>query len=100
MRMANASGKTPQDSFLETLLRMAQMLSCDGAATLIPRHRERTGSITLEALLQHKIRRQAAVYFSIVRRRAAWAWRLSLSTSVRITTLYARPPACPMAAAG
>jgi hypothetical protein len=34
-------------------------------------HRLRTGSITLHALLQTKINRQADVYFSIVLRKAA-----------------------------
>lgn len=53
----------------------------------MPRQRLLTGSMTLLALLQQRRRRQVAVYFSMVRRSAAWACRLKRSTSMSSTTL-------------
>ena len=47
---------------------------------------------TLDTLLQASTRRQAELYFSIVRRRLAWASRLSLSTSLRMRILKLRWP--------
>lgn len=57
-----------------------------GRGTLIARQRLRIGPITLEVEVEHKMRRQVPMYFSIVRRRACWASFVSLSTSVSNTT--------------
>lgn len=57
-----------------------------GRGTLIARQRLRIGSMTLEVEVEHRIRRQVAMYFSIVRRKACWASFVSLSTSVSNTT--------------
>lgn len=46
--------------------------SMQGAATRRQIHRDRSGSITLQALLHTMMNRQALVYFSIVRRSAAY----------------------------
>jgi hypothetical protein len=53
----------------------------EGAGTRIPRHRDRTGSITLDKHVATRISRQVAVYFSIVRRNAACASFVKRSTS-------------------
>lgn len=42
--------------------------------------------MTLEVEVEHKMRRQVLMYFSIVRRNACWASFVSLSTSVSNTT--------------
>ncbi len=60
--------------------------SLEGALILMLRHRDRTASITFEALLQHRTRRHAALYFSIVRRRECCASFDNLSTSFRTST--------------
>lgn len=57
-----------------------------GRGTLMARHRLRIGPMTLEVDVEHRIRRQVAMYFSIVRRKACWASFVSLSTSVSSTT--------------
>lgn len=63
------------------------LTSCSvGAFILIFRQRERTASVTLEELLQHKIRRQDALCFSMVLRRECWASLESLSTSFSTRT--------------
>lgn len=42
--------------------------------------------MTFEVEVEHRMRRQVAIYFSIVRRKACWASLVSLSTSVSKTT--------------
>jgi hypothetical protein len=71
---------TPKHPFLLTS-------SWEGAAILIPKHLDLTGSMTLLGLLQHSISRHDDEYFSMVRRSAACACRVSLSTSTSTTTL-------------
>ncbi|KAG7224565.1 hypothetical protein INR49_011317 [Caranx melampygus] len=44
-----------------------------GRGTLIARQRLRIGPMTLEVELEQRMRRQVAMYFSIVRRKACWA---------------------------
>jgi len=60
--------------------------SCVGAATLTARQRLRIAGMTRVDELQHKIRRQVAQYFSIVRLSACWASFVNRSTSVSNTT--------------
>lgn len=57
-----------------------------GAFTRTFKQRDRIASVTFEELLQHKIRRQEALYFSIVLRRECWASLESLSTSLSTNT--------------
>lgn len=57
-----------------------------GRGTLMARQRLRIGPMTLEVEVEHKMRRQVPMYFSIVRRKACWASFVSLSTSVSNTT--------------
>lgn len=57
-----------------------------GRGTLIARQRLLIGPMTLEVEVEHKMRRQVLMYFSIVRRKACWASFVSLSTSVSNTT--------------
>ena len=65
-------------------------LTCSsvGAATRTSRHRERIGAMILLVLLAHRMRRMLVMYFSIVRRSAACASRVSESASLMITTTY------------
>ena len=57
-----------------------------GRGTLMARQRLRIGPMTLEVEVEHRMRRQVLMYFSIVRRKACWASFVSLSTSVSSTT--------------
>ena len=57
-----------------------------GAGTRTGMQRLRTGSMTRQAELHERIRRQPALYFSIVRRSAACALVESRSTSFSTTT--------------
>ena len=57
-----------------------------GKGTLTARHRLWIGPMTFEVEVEHRMRRQVAIYFSIVRRKACWASLVSLSTSVSKTT--------------
>lgn len=57
-----------------------------GAFIRIFKQRERMASVTLEELLQHRISRQDALYFSIVLRRECCASLESLSTSFNMRT--------------
>lgn len=57
-----------------------------GKGTLTARHRLWMGPMTFEVEVEHRMRRQVAIYFSIVRRKACWASLVSLSTSVSKTT--------------
>lgn len=57
-----------------------------GAATRIRRHLDLMGAINLEVLLAHKMILMLVIYFSMVRRSAAWASRLSESASLMMTT--------------
>mmetsp|Transcript_9354 Transcript_9354/g.28140 ORF Transcript_9354/g.28140 Transcript_9354/m.28140 type:complete len:246 (-) Transcript_9354:604-1341(-) len=86
MREARALGRS-SDSFLATAISTSQISADVGALTRTHRQRLRTGSMTREALLQHSTRRQAAEYFSIVRRRLCCASRLRRSTSLNTSTL-------------
>ena len=52
------------------------------------RHRERMGAMSLLVLFAHSMRRMFDMYFSIVRRSAACASRVSESASWMITTVY------------
>jgi hypothetical protein len=54
--MANSCGQT-HCSFLATVVRTLAISSWEGAGTRIPRQRERTGSMTLDAELHIKIMR-------------------------------------------
>ena len=56
-------------------------------AYLIIRQRERKGGKTRPEFSQMRINRHLATYFSMVRRRAAWASRVSASTLLIITVL-------------
>jgi len=58
-----------------------------GAATLTARHRLRIAGMTRVEELQHKMRRQVAQYFSIVRLSACCASLVKRSTSVNSTTV-------------
>ena len=60
--------------------------SAFGAATRMRRHRERMGAMSLLVLFAHRMRRMFDMYFSIVRRRAACASRVSESASWITTT--------------
>ncbi len=60
--------------------------SREGAGTRRARQRLRRGSMTLVLLLQHKMRRQVDMYFSMVRLSACCAPFDSLSTSFSTTT--------------
>ena len=62
------------------------MSSWEGAGTLTGKHRLRIAGITLLELLQHKMSRHVAMYFSMVRRSACWASLVNLSTSSSTTT--------------
>lgn len=57
-----------------------------GRGTLTARQRLWIGPMTLEVEVEQRMRRQVAMYFSIVRRKACWASFVSLSTSVSTTT--------------
>jgi hypothetical protein len=61
--------------------------STPGVATLIPKHQLRTGSMTLEGLLQHTINLHNEEYFSVVLRNAACTGLVHLSTSSKTTAL-------------
>lgn len=50
------------------------------------RHRDLMGAISLDVLLAQRMMRIFPMYFSMVRRRAAWASRLSESASLIMTT--------------
>lgn len=65
------------------------MTSCwVGAATRMPRHRDRMAGMTWEMELAESIRRHVEMYFSIVRRSACWASFVRRSTSSsRITAI-------------
>jgi hypothetical protein len=65
------SGEQLHPSFLAICTSMAAISSVAGAETLIPKQRERTGSIILEGELQTRIILHDDEYFSIVLRRAA-----------------------------
>ena len=58
---------------------------CDGVRN--PKHLDRTGSITLDGLLQHRIKRHVDACFSIVRRNAACACLRNLSISTNATAI-------------
>mmetsp|Transcript_32394 Transcript_32394/g.103288 ORF Transcript_32394/g.103288 Transcript_32394/m.103288 type:complete len:213 (+) Transcript_32394:1111-1749(+) len=58
-----------------------------GAGTRMPRHRDRTGSMTFDGFSQQRINRQLVVHFSIVLRNAACACFVRRSTSTKTTTL-------------
>lgn len=74
-------------SFLRKDIQRAILTSSSvGELIRIFRQRERTASVTFEELLQQRIRRQDALYFSIVLRRECWASLESLSTSLRTKT--------------
>lgn len=49
---------------------MVLICSIDGAGTLIAKQRDLIAGITCEIEFAHKINRQVAIYFSIVRLRA------------------------------
>jgi len=87
---AASCGGSVRPSFCATDVITPIMSRTVGAGTRMPRHRERTGSMTLLGLLHTRIRRQVVECFSIVRRSAACASRVNLSASVRITTAGAR----------
>lgn len=75
------------DYWLQSKLRHLHFTSSVlGRGTLIARQRLLIGPMTLEVEVEHKMRRQVPMYFSIVRRRACWASFVSLSTSVSNTT--------------
>jgi hypothetical protein len=57
-----------------------------GADTRTSKHRLRIGAMILLVLFAHKIRRIFVMYFSIVRRNAAWASRVNASASLMMTT--------------
>ena len=57
-----------------------------GAATRISKHRLLMGAISLEVLFAQRIMRIFDMYFSMVRRSAAWASRESESASLMTTT--------------
>ncbi len=76
IRSARGTGKA-SPSFFATCARQSLISSLVGAETRIQTQRLRTGSITLHALLQTKINRQADVYFSIVLRKAAYTQFMS-----------------------
>ena len=57
-----------------------------GRGTRTPRQRLLIGPMTLEVELQHRMRRQVPMYFSMVRRSACWASLVRRSTSVSSTT--------------
>lgn len=57
-----------------------------GAATRMRRQRERMGAMSLLVLFAQRMRRMLDMYFSIVRRSAAWASRVSASASWMTTT--------------
>jgi hypothetical protein len=88
--LAAKAGGSVNPSLEDTVCSTLIMSDCDGAETRIPRQRERTGSMTLLRLFATRIRRQVAVYFSMVRRRAACASLVSLSTSESNNTFQVR----------
>jgi hypothetical protein len=57
-----------------------------GAATRMSKHRLLMGAISLLVLFAQRIIRMFDMYFSIVRRSAAWASRERESASLMITT--------------
>lgn len=85
MRSASAEGNV-RASARAVRWRMAAISSPVGDATRMPKHRLRTGSMTLHGDWQQRMRRHVAVCRSIVRRRACCAECERRSTSVsRIT---------------
>lgn len=60
--------------------------SWDGAATRMRRQRLRIGAMRRLVLFAHSMMRKLFMYFSIVRRRAAWASRDRESASLMMTT--------------
>jgi hypothetical protein len=60
--------------------------SSSGAATRTSKHRDLIGGMSRLVELAHRISRMFGVYFSIVRRSAACASRVSESASLMITT--------------
>ncbi len=66
-----------------------QTSSIVGAATRMRRHLLLMGAMSLLVLLAHKMMRMLDMYFSMVRRSAACASRLSESASLIMTTIHA-----------
>lgn len=60
--------------------------SSEGAATRTRRHRLLMGAMSLLVLLAQRMMRMFDMYFSMVRRSAAWASRVSESASLMMTT--------------
>lgn len=60
--------------------------SSDGAPTLSSKHLDLMGPIILDVELAQRMTRRLDVNFSMVRRKADWASRLSPSASLMMTT--------------
>ena len=82
----DAEGGRSNFSFRATCDRHSWIYDSLGAATLIRRHRLLIGAISFDVLFAQRMIRIFVIYFSIVRRRAAWASRESESASLMTTT--------------
>mmetsp|Transcript_3544 Transcript_3544/g.6780 ORF Transcript_3544/g.6780 Transcript_3544/m.6780 type:complete len:233 (+) Transcript_3544:1299-1997(+) len=83
---ANGSGSC-SPSFFATKFSTPTTSSARGSGMRIPRHRLRSGSMIWLVVFAVRMSRQVRIYFSMVRRSACCAPRVSSSTSLRMITL-------------